>query len=114
MSNRNKYREGIVFSTDLDYRQPIIDISERNALPPAKQLLYISLDRKHRAGKSVTLIKGFTGSEKNLNELAKTLKTLCGSGGTAKDGEIIIQGDHKQKIYDKLISQGYKCKLSGG
>ena len=79
-----------------------------------KQHLTLRLDTKHRKGKGVTLITGFIGSAEDLKSLGKTLKSLCGTGGTVKDGEILIQGDHRKKIMDYLTVQGYNTKQSGG
>lgn len=76
--------------------------------------LYISLDKKQRAGKQVTLIEGFNGSSDELDELGKTLKGLCGAGGGVKDGDIIIQGDHRDKVFKFLLNKGYKVKKKGG
>jgi translation initiation factor 1 len=113
-SNNWKKRLGMVYSTnpDFDYIQ---DTEEAKETPePGKQTLYVSLDRKQRKGKVVTLIKGFVGTEDNLNELGKELKKKCGTGGSAKLGEIIIQGDFKKRIGEILQSIGYNVKFSGG
>ncbi|MBN2639217.1 MAG: translation initiation factor [Bacteroidales bacterium] len=109
----NKKNNSIVYSTNPDF---VFDDKQEHieTLPPQQQKLYVMLDRKQRKGKSVTLVTGFVGSEEDLKELAKTLKTKCGVGGSAKDGEIIIQGDFKQKVKDLLEADGYKVKLSGG
>jgi translation initiation factor 1 len=109
-----KNRLGMVYSTnpDFDYNQDKEDSTETPE--PGKQTLYISLDRKQRKGKVVTLIKGFVGAEDDLNKLGKELKKKCGTGGSAKEGEIIIQGDFKKRIGDILQGMGYKVKFSGG
>ena len=83
-------------------------------LPAAKQNLRVWLDRNHRGGKTVTLVKGFVGSEDDLKELAKELKNRCGVGGSAKDGEIIIQGAHKERVLQILLDKGYRAKGAGG
>ena len=77
-------------------------------MPPNQQKLKVRLDTKHRAGKAVTLIEGFIGKEEDLQELSKKLKNFCGTGGSAKDGEIIIQGDQREKVMQWLIRNGYK------
>lgn len=102
-----KKRLDIVYSTNPDYHynKESEEISE--TLPKEKQLLRISLDKHNRNGKSVTLITGFSGNEEDLKELGKLLKTKCGVGGSAKDGEIIIQGDHREKVLDILQKEGY-------
>lgn len=109
-----KERLNVVYSTNpnFDYETTLSD--EQETLAPQKQTLKVSIDRKKRSGKSVTLIEGFIGSDDDLKNLSKTLKTKCGVGGSAKDGEIIIQGEFKQKIADILTGLGYKVKLAGG
>lgn len=104
---------GIVFSTNPDFSFETNDpVSE--ALPPAQQKLRIHLDRKQRGGKVVTLIKGFSGPEQDLEALAKLLKSRCGVGGGAKDGEILIQGDHRDRVLAILMEIGYsQTKKSG-
>ncbi len=110
-----KDRLNIVYSTNPDYNYEAEDNEETETPEPAKQNLRVQLDRKNRGGKVVTLITGFTGSEEDLKELGKLLKTKCGVGGSAKDGEIIVQGDFKQKILELLIKEGYsKTKTMGG
>lgn len=105
---------GMVFSTDPNFKLSSHD-EEVTTLPKAEQNLRIQLETKHRGGKTASVIKGFVGSDDELSILAKSLKALCGSGGSAKDGEIIIQGDHREKMLQWLLKQGYsKTKKSGG
>ena len=112
MSNKNKNKSGIVYSTNPDLRTEET-FHEETTLPPQQQNLRVMIDRKQRAGKQVTLVTGFTGSEDDLEKLAKMLKTKCGVGGGAKNGEIMIQGDFKDKILKLLLEAGYKAKPSG-
>jgi len=107
-SNKNNR---IVYSTDPDF---VFENEEEEVpvVPPEKQTLHISLDKKQRKGKKATLITGFQGSEDALKELAKTLKTQCGTGGSAKDGEILVQGDFRTKVKEVLEKKGYKTKGS--
>ena len=102
-----KKRLDMVYSTNPDYH--FNDESDNNieTVAEGKQLLRISLDKRNRKGKSVTLITGFSGSEEDLDSLVKLLKTKCGVGGSTKDGEIIIQGDHRNKVLDILQKEGY-------
>ncbi|MDQ7948169.1 MAG: translation initiation factor [Pedobacter sp.] len=104
---------GIMYSTD-----PTFDFREEpeihEALPNNQQDLRVMLDRKNRGGKAVTLITGYRGTAEELDVLAKMLKTKCGVGGAAKDGEILIQGDFRDKVFLLLQKEGYKVKKSGG
>ncbi len=106
-------REGIVYSTNPNF---VFDdtTEEVETLANNQQNLRIALDKKQRGGKKVTLITGFVGNQANLEALGKQLKSACGVGGSAKDGEILIQGDFREKVLQILIKQGYKAKLSGG
>jgi len=108
MSKKNKPdSQGFVYSTDPDFK---FEEEPKNleTLLPAQQKLKIRLDTKHRAGKAVTLIEGFIGKEEDLQELGKKLKSFCGTGGSAKDGEIIIQGDQRDKVVQWLIRNEYQ------
>jgi translation initiation factor 1 len=107
--DNRKLREGVVYSTKPDFVYDINEESEHETLSPEKQKLKISLDRKQRKGKTVVLISGFVGKSEDLELLAKELKTKCGVGGSAKDGEIIIQGDMIEKVKDILRTKSYKC-----
>lgn len=104
---------GFVFSTNADFNLSTNDESIET-LPPSQQKLEAHLDKKNRGGKIATIIKGFQGSEEDLKILSKNLKTLCGVGGAAKEGEIIIQGDFRVKIMEYLTQKGYKVKRVGG
>lgn len=105
-----KNRLGIVYSTDPSFAYQQEKVSEDVTLPPDKQHLIVAIDRRCRAGKQVTLVKGFKGSSQDLNDLARALKTKCGVGGTAKDGEITIQGDFRDKIVALLTEMSYHAK----
>lgn len=109
-----KDRINIVYSTNPNFSYQTEPDEEAETLPAAQQQLKIMLDKKARAGKQVTLISGFVGKTDDLESLGKALKNLCGSGGSAKDGEILIQGDHRDKILNHLVSKGYKAKKAGG
>jgi len=114
MSKKNKQdQNGFVFSTDpgfkFDYEETV-----QETLVPAQQVLRVKLETKHRAGKAVSVITGFIGTDEDMQDLAKKLKNFCGTGGSAKDGEIIIQGDQREKILNWLLKNGYtKSKRVG-
>ena len=105
-----KKRLGVVYSTNPDFKYQTEETQEETTLPPSRQRLIVRIDRRGRAGKQVTLIEGFKGSGDDLAVLAKTLKVKCGVGGTAKDGEITIQGDLRDKVTALLTSMGYGAK----
>lgn len=106
-----KKRDGVVFSTNPDFKYDSQDTEEETqTLPAEKQKLIVCIDRSGRAGKQVTLVKGFVGSDDDLAALGKKLKTKCGVGGSVKDGEIIIQGDFRDKVTALLVQDGYKAK----
>ena len=108
--NDGKERLNIVYSTKPNYKLGSEDEQEEETLQKEKQKLRIEIDKRNRKGKSVTLITGFVGSEEDLATLAKMLKTKCGSGGSSRCGEILIQGDFRDKIEQILLSEGYKTK----
>lgn len=105
-----KDRLGVVYSTNPDFKYETPVEEEVQTLPAAQQKLIVSIDRRARAGKQVTLVSGFVGKEEDLAALAKTLKTKCGVGGSAKDGEILIQGDWRDRVVTLLKSLGYNAK----
>ena len=109
MKNNNDWKErlNVVYSTNPNFNYETDDDEEQVAPAPAQQNLRVQLDRKNRGGKVVTLITGFVGTDNDLKDLGKFLKTKCGVGGAAKDGEIIVQGDFKQKILELLKKEGY-------
>ena len=113
-ANDWKSRLGVVYSTNPEFSYHHEREDEPATLPPQQQNLIVSLDRKQRKGKSVTLIRGFVGTTDDLESLAKKLKSKFGVGGTAKDGEIIIQGDFVQRTIEFLQAEKYKVKRSGG
>ncbi len=108
MPKKKLYKKGgIVYSTAENFNSFNEEDTE-NFLPPAEQGLKIVLDKKHRGGKVVSIIKGFAMKETEIEGMAKKLKSFCGSGGSAKDNEIIIQGDHREKILQWLLNNGYR------
>ncbi|MCB0400981.1 MAG: translation initiation factor [Flavobacteriales bacterium] len=112
MSKKN--RINVVYSTNPDFSYET-EGDDMETLAPDEQELRVLIDRKQRKGKSVTLITGFEGTDDDLKDLEKTLKSKCGVGGSAKNGEILIQGEFKDKVYDLLLDMGYKrTKKVGG
>lgn len=110
---KNKKRVNVVYSTNPDFQYQSEESNEETTLPKADQDLRIWLDRKG-GGKVVSVVKGFVGSQDDLKSLAKELKSQCGVGGSAKDGEILIQGDQREKILNHLQDAGYRAKKAGG
>ncbi len=102
-----KKKIGVVYSTNPDYDYDYEEREEMETLEPNQQKLRVFIDRKMRKGKEVTIVESFVGTESDLKDLGKTLKSKCGVGGSVKDGEIIIQGNQKDKVYDLLIKMGY-------
>lgn len=102
-----KDRLNVVYSTNPDFNYEKEDEEEQETLPKEKQLLRVSLDKRNRKGKAVTLITGFVGTAEDLESLGKFLKVKCGVGGSTKDGEIIIQGDFRNKVVELLQKEGY-------
>lgn len=111
MSKKN--RSGVVYSTDPEFEYNDTNDNEPDTLSPAQQDLRIWLDRKG-GGKVITVVKGFIGKNADMESLGKQLKALCGSGGTVKDYEVQIQGDHRDKVIMWLLSKGFKAKKAGG
>ena len=114
MGKNKKNRVNVVYSTNPDFSFDHEEDEAEETLDPNEQLLYVSIDRKQRGGKEVTLVEGFVGLEEDLKDLGKFLKSKCGVGGTAKDGDIIVQGKFKDKVAELLEGKGYKVKKKGG
>lgn len=109
-----KNRSGVVYSTNPNYQYTEHQQQQKQTLVPSEQHLRVQLDKKSRGGKKVTLITGFMGTEDDLRALAKVLKSQCGVGGSAKNGEILIQGDFVDRVVKILLGKGYGAKRSGG
>jgi len=108
------HAQGVVYSTNADYKYVISGADEPDTLPPGKQDLRVMLDKKLKGGKKATMVTGYIGKDEDLAALAKKLKNLCAAGGSSGNGEILVQGDCRQKIMDFFIKNGYKAKQSGG
>ena len=102
-----KERLNIVYSTNPNFQYSTDEMEENETIPKQQQKLRVSIEKNHRGGKTVTLVKNFTGTTEEMKELGKILKTKCGVGGSVKDGEIIVQGDFKEKVIDILKKEGY-------
>ena len=111
---KNKGRKDVVYSTNPDFEYEYDEENEDETLASNQQDLRVMLDKKNRKGKAVTLVTGFVGTNDDLKDLGKMLKSKCGVGGTVKDGEIMIQGDFRDKIVDLLTKEDYKVKKAGG
>lgn len=114
MSKNKKERINVVYSTNPNFSYDEEQDEEMDTLEPSSQKLYVSIDKKSRAGKEVTLVEGFLGQEEDLKDLGKILKSKCGVGGSVKDGVILIQGNFRDKIMQLLEKEGYKVVRKGG
>jgi translation initiation factor 1 len=108
MSKKKNSYDGIIYSTDPTFKPVEIGDASETTLEPSRQNLRIRLDSKHRSGKAVTLVENFIGTNDDLERLGKQLKTYCGTGGSVKDGQVIIQGDQRDKVLQWLLKNGYK------
>ena len=106
-NNDWKDRLNIVYSTNPDFQYSTDEKEEIETLPKQQQKLRVSIEKNHRGGKTVTIVKSFIGSEDDMKELGRLLKTKCGVGGSVKDGEILVQGEFKEKIIELLKKEGY-------
>lgn len=114
MAKNKSDQHGFVFSTNPDFKFES-QSDEQDTFSPTQQKLRIQLETKHRGGKTASIVLGFVGKDDDLQDLAKKLKSFCGTGGSAKDGEIIIQGDHREKLLQWFLKNGYsQTKKSGG
>lgn len=114
MKGKAKARIGIVYSTDPNFTYDNKEEVEDQTLEPERQQLKVLLDKKLRASKTVTIIEGFKGATADLEALAKSLKSHCGVGGSSKEGQILLQGDFRDKAIAWLLAKGYKAKKAGG
>lgn len=114
MDNDWKKRLGVVYSTSDDYAFDYGKEKEVSTPAPGEQKLIVSLDKRHRKGKAVTLVSGFRGSDDDRNALGKALKVKCGVGGSVKGEDILLQGDHRDQVVSILHNEGYQVKRSGG
>lgn len=112
-NNDWKKRDGVVYSTNADFGYTYNEQNEQETRPARQQDLRVELDKSMRAGKQVTLVTGFMGKAADLESLGKLLKSKCGVGGSVKDGQVIIQGDHRDKLVAILIKEGYRAKRKG-
>ena len=110
-NNDWKDRLNIVYSTNPDFAYSTDEKEENETLPKQQQKLRVSIEKNHRGGKTVTIVKNFIGSEEDMKELGRLLKTKCGVGGSTKDGEILVQGDHREKVLAILVKEGYKARI---
>jgi translation initiation factor 1 len=113
MSKKKPNKDGIIFSTDPSFSFEE-EQSSAETIEPPQQKLRVRLDTKHRAGKAVTLVEGFIGKDEDLEDLGKKLKNFCGTGGSVKDGEIIVQGDQRDKVVQYLLKNGFKNTKKAG
>ena len=109
MMKKNDWKErlNIVYSTNPDFSYDMGDEAEEETLPKNQQKLRVRIEKNHRGGKTVTIVSGFVGGEADLKELGKMLKTKCGVGGSVKDGELLVQGEFKEKVVELLKKDGY-------
>lgn len=114
MAKKQKNRVNMVYSTNPNFSFEEEQVDAQETLSNEQQKLYVSLDKKNRGGKEVTLVEGFVGTDEDLKDLGKTLKTKCGVGGSAKDGEIIVQGNFRDKVMAELTKMGFKVVRKGG
>lgn len=114
MADQHRNRVNVVYSTNPEFQYEHQQDEELETIPKNQQNLKVALDRKQRAGKIVTLVSGFVGKSNDLETLGKLLKSKCGTGGSVKDGDILIQGDFRDKVIKLLLDEGYRAKKTGG